>query len=43
MKRKEIIIESMFIPTERRTLIEKIAEKQVFLMKPKHQCIHPNE
>ena len=36
-KERLLLCESMFIPIERRTLILKMAEKQVFLLKPKHQ------
>ena len=36
-KERRLLCESMFIPIERRTSIQKMVEKQVFLMKPKHQ------
>ena len=36
-KKKEILCKSMFIPIERQTSILKIVEKQIFLVKPKHQ------
>ena len=42
-KERRLLCESMFIPTERWTWILKVVEKQVFLMKPKHQNIYPNE
>ena len=37
LKEWELLYESMFIPVERRTLIKKLEEKEVFLMKPKHR------
>ena len=36
-KERGLLCESMFIPIERRTLILKMAEREAFLMKPKHQ------
>ena len=33
----------MFIHIERRALILKMVERKVFLMKPKHKFIYPNE
>ena len=36
-KKRILLCDSIFIPTERRTLILKMVEKQVFPMKPKHQ------
>ena len=37
-KRKEIISLIVFIPIERETLILKMVKREVFLMRPKHQC-----
>ena len=36
-KKRRLLCESMFILIEKRTSILKMVEKQVFLMKPKHQ------
>ena len=36
-KEKRLLWESMLIPIERRTSIQKMVESVVFLMKPKHQ------
>ena len=33
----------MFVQIDEQTLMLKIVEKKVFLMKPKHQFIYPNE
>ena len=38
MKELRLLCESMLIPVERRTLIQKLVEREVFLTKPKHQC-----
>ena len=42
IKRKRLLCESVFIPIEKQTLIQKMAEWEVFLMEPKHQFIYPN-
>ena len=36
-KERILLCESMFISTERRTSILKVVEKEIFIMKPKHQ------
>ena len=33
----------MCVQIDKRTLIQKMAEREVFLMKPMHQFIYPNE
>ena len=38
IKRKGLLCEFAFIPTDRGTLIVKMVKKEAFLMKPKHQC-----
>ena len=37
MEKIRLLCESMFIPIEKRTSILEMVEKEVFLMKPKHQ------
>ena len=37
-----VLHESVFFPIEKWTLIQKMAEWEVFLMKPKHEYIYPN-
>ena len=37
-KERGLLSESMFIPIERRTSNVKMVIREVFLMKPKHQC-----
>ena len=39
---RRLLCESVFIPTEKWTLIPKLVEKEVFLMKPKHQFTYPS-
>ena len=39
---RRLLCEFMFIPIEKRTLILKMAEREVFLMKPTHQFIYPS-
>ena len=34
-----LLCESMFVPTEKQTLILKMVERDVFLMKSKHQYL----
>ena len=43
LKEKRLLCESVFILIERRTLIQKMVEREVFLMKPRHQFIYHNE
>ena len=40
---RRLLRESVFIPIGRWILILKIVESEVFLIKPKHQFIYPNE
>ena len=40
---RRLLCESVFIPIEKQALILKMAEGEVFLMKPTHQFIYPNE
>ena len=37
-KKKEIIMQTVFVPIVKQTLILKMVEKKTFFMKPKHQC-----
>ena len=37
LKEWRLLCESMFIPVEKQILIQKLEEREVFLMKPKHQ------
>ena len=43
LKERRLLCESVFIPIERRSLILKMVEREVSLMKLKHQFIYPNE
>ena len=43
LKEKRLLSKSVFTPIERWTLILKIIESEVFLMKPKHRFIYPNQ
>ena len=43
MKKGRLLCESMFVEIDEQTLILKIAEKDAFLKKPKHQFICTNE
>ena len=36
-KEYRLLCESMFIPVKRWTLIKKLVQREVFLMRPKHQ------
>ena len=38
-KDRRLLCESIFIPIKRRTSIEKMVIREVFLMKPKHQYL----
>ena len=42
IKRIEIIMRIHVYPIEKRTLIQKMVERDAFRMKPKHQFIYPN-
>ena len=37
LKERRLLMESVFIPIEKWTIILKMAKREVFLMKPKHQ------
>ena len=39
---RRLLCEFVFIPIEKWTLILKMAEREVFLMKPMHQFIYPS-
>ena len=39
--KRRLLCESVFFPIEKLTLILKMAEREVFLMKPKHEYINP--
>ena len=41
-KEIRLLSEPVFVPIERWTLIPKMGEREVFLMKPKNQFIYPN-
>ena len=43
MKERRLLCESVFVQLDEWTLILKIVEREVFLMKPKAQFIYPNE
>ena len=43
LKERRLLCESVFVPTKRQTLIPKMVEREVFLMKHKHQIIYPNK
>ena len=43
VKKWRLLCDSMFIPFEKWTLILKMAQREVFLMKAKPQFIYPNE
>ena len=43
LKEGGLLCEFMIIPIEKRTLILKMAQREIFLMKPKHQFIFPDE
>ena len=40
---RRLLCESVFIPIEKQALILKMAEGEVFLMKPTRQFFYPNE
>ena len=42
-KEWRFLCELVFIPTEKQTLILKMAQREVFFMKPKRQFSYPNE
>ena len=42
LQEKRLLCESAFAQIDERTLILKLVEREVFLMKPKHQLIYPN-
>ena len=42
-KKRRLLCESVFVQIDKRTLIQKMVEREVFLMKPMHQFIYPNE
>ena len=42
LKERILLCESVFITTERWTLILKKVERKAFLVKPKHQYVYPN-
>ena len=43
LKESRLLYKFMFITLDKRTLILKMVEKEVFLMKTKHEFIYPNE
>ena len=42
-KEKRLLCETIFVEIGQRTVILKMVEKEVFLVKPKHKFIDPNE
>ena len=43
LKEWRLLCEFVFIPTEKWTLILKMAQREAFLLKPKHRFGYPNE
>ena len=43
MKKKGLLCEYVFIPINRGTFVLKMVGRKVFLTKPKHQFIYPDE
>ena len=42
LKEKRFLYESVFFPIQTPTLILKMVEREVFVMKPRQQIIYPN-